>query len=534
MKFLLFQLSFLRRPDRIISKSSPLIYQLAFVSSSPPSQSSNSKNKRKKTKEEKEWTNLDRSLQLLHLINPQPCIQRSENHLRLIQDCILELSRTDPNEERLKRSRNTVPGGRDALMLPKKDALYLFDEMLEDGKRVDAVSLSGVLSDFGALRDLDRGMQIHGFVIKGGFDEHVSVGSALVSLYCKCGILDNAYRVFENMPVRNTVSWTAIIAGFAQNWQVEACLQLFLQMKRSVLKPNDFTFASLLSVCAAGGSLSLGRTAHCQTVRMGFDSYVHVANSLISMYAKCGSMEEAFHVFESMPHKDLISWNSVITGYAQHGLAEQALRLLRDMESENISPDVITYLAILSSCRHAGLVEQGRHCFDSMLEHGVEPELDHYSCVVDLLGRAGLLEEAYEFIKKMPIRPNAIIWGSLLSSSTLHGNVPIGVQAAENGLLLEPGCAASHVQLANLYASAGWWNHVLEVRKQMKQKGLKPSPGYSWIEIGSEVYRFKAKDGSNTKVYEIFSVVDSLVSHMRCLGYVPGTNTSAHGEGILM
>ena len=205
---------------------------------------------------------------------------------------------------------------------------------------------------------------------------------------------------------------------------------------------------------------------------MGFDLYVHVSNALISMYSKCGSIDEAHYVFQKMPCRDLISWNSMISGYAQYGLGELAVDLLKKMDKENIVPDAISFLGVLSSCRHAGLVELGRHCFDLMLEHGIKPELDHYSCIIDLLGRAGRLEEALDIIKRMSISPNAVIWGSLLSSCRVHGNVWIGIHAAESRILLEPGCAATYVQLANLYAGVGYWNHVAKVRKLMKDRAL--------------------------------------------------------------
>ncbi|KAF5178932.1 Pentatricopeptide repeat-containing protein, partial [Thalictrum thalictroides] len=167
---------------------------------------------------------------------------------------------------------------------------------------------------------------------------------------------------------------------------------------------------------------------------MGFSSYVHIGNALISMYSKCGNVVQALYIFERMKVKDIVTWNSMIAGYAQHGLADLALNMLKEMEKFEIKPDAITFLAVLSSCRHAGLVELGQLCFKFMVQHGLEPDLDHYSCIVDLLGRAGLVEEAKHFIDKMPIFPNAVIWGSLLSSCRLHGKVQIGIEAAENRL----------------------------------------------------------------------------------------------------
>ena len=447
---------------------------------------------------------LDKALRVLDLITPKPSSVTStrQTHLRLVQ--------------------NILPTDDFAATNAKFGITDVFDEMLESYSRksvVDANVLSHAVSSCGSMRNLRGGIQYHCSAIRTGFVENVYVGSSLISLYSKCAELENAYRMFEEMPVRNVVSWTAIIAAFAQEWQVDVCLDLFHQMRNSTWKPNEFTFTSLLSACTGSGALGHGRSAHCQTIQMGFDSYVHIANALVSMYCKCGAVEDAVYIFEKIDGKDIVSWNSMIAGYAQHGLALQAIDLYEEMKKQSIEPDAITFLGVLSSCRHAGLVKEGWFYFNSMVELGVQPDLDHYSCVVDLLGRAGLLDEAKDFIEKMPIYPNAVIWGSLLSSSRLHGSVWIGIRAAENRLLLEPSCSATLVQLANLYASVGYWDRAAGVRKLMKDRGLKTKPGYSWVEIKDSVCQFRAEDRSNPRMAEIVFVLDILVDHMKTLGY---------------
>ncbi|XP_057490468.1 pentatricopeptide repeat-containing protein At2g37320-like [Actinidia eriantha] len=165
---------------------------------------------------------------------------------------------------------------------------------------------------------------------------------------------------------------------------------------------------------------------------MGFDSYIHVSNALISMYCKCGDVKEALYMFKNMHIKDPVTWNSMIAGYAQHGLALEAIDLFEEMKQQKKSKiETITYLGVLSSCRHACFVQQGLFYFNSMAEYGLEPELDHYSCIVDLLGRAKDLEKARDFIRKMPISPNGVIWGSLLSSCRVRENVWIRIEASE-------------------------------------------------------------------------------------------------------
>ncbi|KAE8812674.1 Pentatricopeptide repeat-containing protein [Hordeum vulgare] len=302
---------------------------------------------------------------------------------------------------------------------------------------------------------------------------------------------------------------------WGQDNQVEPCLQVFQLMRQSVCRPNDITFATIFSVCTNHALLALGKSVHGLELRMGFDVCVHVSNALISMYAKCGNIIEAQSIFESIVCKDLVSWNSMIFGYSQHGLVECCLSLLKEMDEEQIVPDVISFLGILSSCRHACLVEEGRCCFNTMIKLGIEPELDHYSCMVDLLGRAGFLDEAWDLIHTMSTPPNAVIWGSLLAACRMHGNIPISIHAVEHRLKLEPGCAATHVQLANLYASIDCWSYVARVRMMMKEGGLKTNTGCSWIEIGSKVYTFTAENRPKShQVNNVLTVLDCLRSHM--------------------
>lgn len=402
--------------------------------------------------------------------------------------------------------------------LTKENMFMLIVELHRSGGfGADKSILASALSSCADRHTLSRATQVHALLLKLGYDLSVLVGSVLVSLYSRCGQLENACQVFQSMPTKNTVSWTALISGYSQDNQVEPCLHVFQLMRQSMCKPNDITFASLFSVCTNHAFLALGKSVHGLEMRMGFDSCVHVSNALISMYAKCGSIDEARSVFESAACKDLISWNSMIFGYSQYGLAEHCLDLLKQMEEQHVVPDAISFLGVLSSCRHACLVEEGRHWFNTMIRRGIEPELDHYSCMVDLLGRAGLLDEAWDLIQTMSTLPNAIIWGSLLAACRVHGNIPIGIHAAEHRLKLEPGCAATHVQLANLYASIGCWSDVARVRKVMKERGLKTNIGCSWIEVGSKVYTFTAENRSKSQqVNNVLDILDCLQSHMEC------------------
>jgi len=479
--------------------------------------------------------NIHNALKVLDLIPTKQHYGEDEvpSHHRLINNCMSDILgvrskwnvvhkrkedfvNSSSNQSRPKGS-NVVSSSVSvcpSMTRPTKDMLMQIVELhRRGGISSDASILASALSACSDRKTLTGGAQLQALLVKVGYDSSVLVGSSLVSFYSRCGQLENAHRVFQGMAAKNTVSWTALISGYAQDNQVEPCLHLFALMRQSVCKPNDVTFVTIFRVCTNHAFLGLGKSVQGLQMKMGFDSYVHVSNALISMYAKCGSIVEARAIFESIACKDVVSWNSMIFGYSQHGLAEHCLDLLKEMEG-HIMLDAISFLGVLSSCRHACLVTEGRRCFRAMIEHGIKPELDHYSCMVDLLGRAGLLDEAWDLIQTMSMPPNGVIWGSLLASCRLHGSVLIGIQAAEHRLKLEPGCAATHVQLANLYASIGCWSDVARVRKVMKERGLKTNIGCSWIEVGNKVYTFTAENRSKDQVNDVLAILDCLQSHM--------------------
>ncbi|WMV44850.1 hypothetical protein MTR67_038235 [Solanum verrucosum] len=397
----------------------------------------------------------------------------------------------------------------------EEDSVSLLFRFHKEGCKIGVSLVSNAMSLCASKRVFNVGIQVHCLVIVNGFLSNVYIGSSLITFYSNFGGIVDAYQVFDEMSVRNVVSWSAMLNGFAKENELGMCLKLYKGMMGLGLKVNEFVFTSLLSVCMGSGCFGHGRSIHCQIIVMGFESYVHVANAILSMYSKCGEVKDAMCIFDNTKSKDLVSWNSMICGYGQQGHAIQAIELFEEMKKQEVRPDSITFLGVLSSCRHAGFVKEGMSYFNSMVDYGVKPEVDHYSCIVDLLGRARLLEEAREFIKKMPIRPNGVIWGSLLMSCRLQGNFRLGIEAAENRLALEPWSTSTHLQLINLYARLGYWDQAARMQKLMKDNGLKRDPGYSWIEISNQVFRFTAEDISMGHIKSIASLVDVLVDHMR-------------------
>eukprot|EP01018_Ginkgo_biloba_P028364 Gb_34248 [translate_table: standard] len=409
------------------------------------------------------------------------------------------------------------------------EAMKLFREMRRTCMRMDKFTFGSVLSACASLLTLELGEQIHAHVIKTEFESNVVVGSALLDTYAKSGCTEYARQMFDKMPERNLVSWTTMIAGYSQNGHSEEALNLFCQMPVAEVRPNEFTFASVLSSCASLAALEHGKQVHVNVIRNGFESNVFVGSALVDMYAKCGSIESARQVFDEMPTRDIVLWNVMIVGYAQNGSGKLALELFEQMLLEGVKPDHITFIGVLSACSHAGLVDEGHDYFDSMTrDHCITPGADHYACMIALLGRAGRLDLAEEFINNMPFEPDAIVWGAMLGACRIHGDVELGKRAAECLLELDPQNAGTHVLLSNIYAAAAKWDEVAKVRKLMKERGVKKKPGCSWIEVKSRVHAFIAEDRSHPQTEEIYATLESLAARMKDEGYIPNTNFVLH------
>eukprot|EP01018_Ginkgo_biloba_P034752 Gb_24816 [translate_table: standard] len=402
------------------------------------------------------------------------------------------------------------------------EALTLFYEMLREGIQPNQFTFATILPACANLAAVEHGKKIHEEVIRGEFQSDIFVGSALVDMYVKCRNVENARHVFDKMPHRDVVSWTAMIAGYAQNGNGEEAIKLFRQMQMAGVKPDSDTFAIVLPACANLAALEQGKEIHEVIIRSGYQYNVFVCSALVDMYAKCGSIENARHVFDQMPQQDVVAWNAMIVGYAMHGCGKEALRLFGQMQHSGTKPDHVTFVGVLSACCHAGLVDMGWQFFECMSRYyHITPTIEHYGCMVDLLGRAGYLDEAQDFINKMPIEPDAVVWGCLLGACRIHTNIELGECVAERLFELDPKDAAPYVLLSNIYAAAGRWDDIEKVRIMMKDRGVEKTPGCSWIEVNKQVYAFLVGDTSHPQMQEIYAELERLSGQMKAAGYMP-------------
>ncbi|GLU13201.1 hypothetical protein SLE2022_298460 [Rubroshorea leprosula] len=405
------------------------------------------------------------------------------------------------------------------------EALDLFHNMRIRSFSPSLLTFVSLLGASAALCDIELSKQIHSLIIKFGVSLNLFAGSALIDVYSKCSCTEDARRIFEEMNERDIVVWNAMAFGYTQQLENEEALKLFSELQLSRQKPNEFTFSALLTAASNLASLQQGQQFHTQLIKCGLDSDPFVINAIIDMYAKCGSFVDSYKTFDSAVWRDVVCWNSIITMYAYHGEAKEALRMFDRMIEGGIKPNYITFVGVLSACTHAGLVEQGLQHFESMPAFGVEAGIEHYASVVSLLGLAGKLYEAKELIQKMPIEPAAVVWRSLLSACRIAGNVELGKYAADMAISLDPMDSGSYTLLSNIFASKGMWADVKKVREKMDLDGVLKEPGRSWIEVDNESHVFIAKDRTHPVANLIYSVLDNLILQIKGAGYVPETAT---------
>ncbi|XP_010521079.1 PREDICTED: pentatricopeptide repeat-containing protein At3g24000, mitochondrial [Tarenaya hassleriana] len=405
-----------------------------------------------------------------------------------------------------------------------QDALLLFSRMLKLGFRPNEFTLSSTVKAAAAEAGYSCGRQLHGFCLKSSFDSNVYVGSSLLDMYTRYGLMDDARLIFDTLESRNEVSWNALIAGHARKSGTEKALELFRGMLREGFKPSHFSYSSLFGACSGTGFLEQGKWVHAYMIKSGEKLIAFAGNTLLDMYAKSGSIHDARKIFDRLAKRDVVSWNSLLTAYAQHGFGKEALRLFEDMKRVGIPPNGITFLAVLMACSHSGLLDEGWYYFESMKKHGLRPEVWHYVTIVDLLGRAGFLDRAMEFIREMPLEPAAAIWKSLLNACRMHKNSELGAYAAERVFELDPDDPGPHVILYNIYASAGRWNDAARVRKKMRESGVKKEPACSWVEIENSIHMFIANDTAHPQREEIRRKWEEVYAKIKELGYEPDTS----------
>lgn len=359
--------------------------------------------------------------------------------------------------------------------------LELFRSMRKMGKWPDGYTMVGLVM---ALTDATLGgigQTIHGFCLKCGLDSNDYVNSVLLSMYARFKCMDSAFRIFGSLLRPDLVTWSSLITGFAQAGQLVTSLDFFREMNFVGEKADQILMASALAASAHLAAAGPGCEIHGYAIRHGCDKEIMVSSALIDMYAKCGILTMAIQVFDDMPKKNIVSYNSMISCLGLHGLASQAFKMFGEVQKAGVRPDSATFSALLGACCHSGLINEGRDYFRRMKDKfGILAKTEHYIYMVKLLGMAGELEKAYELILLLPETVDSGIWGALLSCCIVHGNHKLAEIVAQHLFKCEPEKRSYKVMLSNMYASDRRWDEVQQLRVatgELKRK----IPGISWI-----------------------------------------------------
>ncbi|CAL1394714.1 unnamed protein product [Linum trigynum] len=439
-------------------------------------------------------------------------------------------------------------------------ALILYTQMQTQSVPRNTHTFPFLLKACSNLSAFEETRQIHGQVIKLGFGSQVHATNAIlhaytssggvnygrhlfnlstnlhdtvtwntmINGYMKCGEIKKATELFKMMPTKNAISWTVMVSGYVQaGFDMEA-LEVFQKMQAADMKLDSLVLTSALSACSHLGALDQGRWIHEHINRSGMKIDSMLGCALIDMYAKCGNMGKALEIFEKVGNKSVHAWTAMIFGCAIHGQGREAFSWFKKMKAEGITPNQVTFTAILTACSNAGMVEEAKSMFKSIIKNGHEghtssPTIEHYGCMVDVLGRAGLLMEAIDLIKRMPVEPNAIIWGSLLKSCKIHGNLELGKEIGKLVIEMNPDHGGRYIHLANIHAAAREWKLAAETRRKMKAGGVSKLPGCSTISVNGIVHEFVAGDRNHPEADAISSIWHQIADRLKQEGYKPVT-----------
>ncbi|KAL0454110.1 UNVERIFIED_CONTAM: putative pentatricopeptide repeat-containing protein [Sesamum latifolium] len=372
--------------------------------------------------------------------------------------------------------------------------------MHSNGVYLDSYALCTSLKSASCLKNVCLGKMMHAYVEKSGWLASVFVGSALVDFYAKSLYMNDAVKMFGEIPVKNTVCANALMSGYAEAKMWDQGIQLVRRMPILGLAVDNFTMSAALRACSGLCALEFGKQVHANIIRCIIDvgADVFLQSLLIEMYGKCGLVDSAKRVFNMMGYEvgerqcDVVLWTSMLGVYGRNGNYIEVIRLFKSMLMEGIRPDGVAFLTVISACGHTGQVDLGMEYFESMTrEYGLVASQEHYSCLVDLLCRAGELQRACKLVSEMSFTGDkscAIsMWGALLSACNECGNVNLGKLAAQRALELEPDNVGVYVLLSNMYARNGMWAEIEQLRESIKQKGLKKEIGWSCIDATSSV-----------------------------------------------
>jgi pentatricopeptide repeat protein len=394
-------------------------------------------------------------------------------------------------------------------------------------RRVLGVS-PALLAD-GPLSSLLRSMppplaaQLHALAFKLALSSCPYSASCLITLYFRSRSPTAARRLFDEIPVRDRdpVCYSSTIVGLAQNGKFEESLSVFAGMRSDAVDSTMYALSGALRAAAGLAALEQTCGIHAHAVVVGLDGNVAVGTALVDAYGKAGVTDNAVKVFEGLgDDRNLITWNAVLSAHAQQGDVPAVVELFNRMLGLGFAPDGLSFLAILTACSNAGADAEAEFWLEAMQsKYNVKPCLEHYTCVVGAMARVGRLEDAESVACKMPCKPDAAVWRTLLMGCVVHRKVGMAESMGQRLLNINPKDDSTYVMLANVYSAAGKRDEEAASWTAMRDCGVRKEGGRSWIEVRGQVHVFVANERRHEQLLEIYDKLNELIHEVGKLGY---------------
>ncbi|GFZ11125.1 tetratricopeptide repeat (TPR)-like superfamily protein [Actinidia rufa] len=305
-----------------------------------------------------------------------------------------------------------------------KQALEAFDLLQKfTNFHVKPSTYAHLISACSSLRYVEQGRKIHNHILTHSCKPDLILQNHLLNMYGKCGALKDARKVFDEMPQRNVVSWTSVIAGYSHHGQEVDALRLYFQMRQCGLMPDQFTFGSIIKACSSLNAIELGRQLHGLVIKSEFGSNLIAQNALIAMYTKFGQIVDAMDVFSGIKTRDLISWSSMIAGFSQLGYELEALGHFKEMLCQgDYQPNEFVFGSAFSACGSLLQPEYGRQIHGMSIKFGMGRDPFAVCSLSDMYAKCDLLNSAKTAFYQIE-SPDLVSWNAIIAGFAYGGDI---------------------------------------------------------------------------------------------------------------
>ncbi|KAH7282204.1 hypothetical protein KP509_35G018800 [Ceratopteris richardii] len=385
-----------------------------------------------------------------------------------------------------------------------EEALTCFEEMEGEGISPNAVTFSCILKACCSAETLDTGRGIHIKIMLKGYQNYPSVSNSLISMYSKFGLLSEARKILSDLPSRGCVSWTSLIAGYAEHGPAQEAINCFDEMLKEGVSPDAVTFACSLKACGNLRAIEKGRYIHKLLLRKGFGKNIVVGNALIGMYAKCGALKEAEDVFDQLSLQDCVSWTTLISGYAEYGCSDRAIHFFEQMCMQGVAPNTVTLSCALKACADMEDLAKGRSIHSQSTCSGLDGDLLISSSLIGMYASCGALSEAQKVFDKAADK-DVVSYTALITGYCKHGFSQEALKyfdyMHQQGLFPDPMAFACSLKACS---DIGALDRGREIHLALAERGLQKVGC-----VGNALIDMYSKCGSLSEAKEVFDALES-------------------------